>query len=276
MSTDLDKLLDDASSDPTTPIDPDELWAAGRRRRWIRRAGATGGTAVLVAAVALVGLNLTGPTTTPDIAPLGQPTAEQEPQGAEPLVEADAEAEAEAEAEAAADAEAARVAARERALEVRERLDQERLAREQAEQQRAEAEAQAAQEAEAEAEAEPRTAPTPSASALAAPCAAHEGRDMDVFIDVVGPVSGQQVGPSFELVGCANVFEATVRYRLLGGGGVLRDSFTTATCGTGCVGEFRETVQVPAGSGSLTLEVFWDSPKDGSEQDKVTIPLERG
>jgi hypothetical protein len=76
MSTDLDKLLDDASGDPTTPIDPDELWAAGRRRRWIRRAGATGGTAVLVAAVALVGLNLTGPTTTPDIAPLGQPTGD--------------------------------------------------------------------------------------------------------------------------------------------------------------------------------------------------------
>jgi hypothetical protein len=270
MSTDLDKLLDDASSDPTTPIDPDELWAAGRRRRWIRRAGATGGTAVLVAAVALVGLNLTGPTTTPDIAPLGQPTAEQEPQSAESLAEADAEA------AAAAEAEAARIAARERALELRERLDQERIAREQAEQERAEAEAQAAQEAEAEAEAETRTAPTPSASALAAPCAGHEGRDMDVFIDVVGPVSGQQVGPSFELVGCANVYEANVRYRLRSGASVLRDSFTTATCGTGCVGEFRETVEVPAGSGALTLEVFWDSPKDGTEQHKATIPLERG
>jgi hypothetical protein len=268
MSTDLDKLLDDASGDPTTPIDPDELWAAGRRRRWIRRAGATGGTAVLVAAVALVGLNLTGPTTTPDIAPLGQPTGDAAPPSAEEL------AEAEAEALAAAELEAARNAARERGLELRERL-----AREAAEREQAEAEAQAAQEAEAETEveveAQAQAAPTPPASALAAPCAGHQGRDMDVFVDVAGPVSGQQVGSSFELVGCANVYEATVRYRLVGNGRSV-DSFTTATCGTGCVGEFRETISVPAGSGPLTLEVFWDSPKDGSEQDKVTIPLERG
>jgi hypothetical protein len=99
---------------------------------------------------------------------------------------------------------------------------------------------------------------------------------MDVFVDVAGPVSGQQVGSSFELVGCANVYEANVRYRLLAGSAVLDDSFTTATCGTGCVGEFRETISVPAGSGPLTLEVFWDSPADGSERDKVTISLERG
>jgi hypothetical protein len=98
---------------------------------------------------------------------------------------------------------------------------------------------------------------------------------MDVFVDVAGPVSGQQVGSSFELVGCANVYEATVRYRLVGSGGSV-DSFTTATCGTGCVGEFRETISVPVGSGPLTLEVFWDSPADGSERDKVTIPLGRG
>jgi hypothetical protein len=276
MSTDLEKLLGDASGDPTTPIDAEALWAAGRRRRLVRRAGAAGGTAVLVLAVALVGVNLDRPGT-PDIAPLTASEAD-DPSPAPGLVDDETaqelarEAERQRMEELRDQAEAARRAAQEEAA-----------AREAAAAAEAEAQAQArAQEGEAEAEAEAETeaptaapAPTPDAARLADPCAAHQGREMDAFIDVVGPVRDQQVGASIDLVGCSNVYEATVRYRLVGDAGVLRDSFTTAGCGNGCVGEFRASISVPASAGALTLEVFWDSPKDGSEQDKVTIPLGR-
>jgi hypothetical protein len=271
MSTDLDKLLDGASSDPTETIDPDELWASGRRRRWIRRAGATGGTAALVLAVALVGSNLSDPGT-PDIAPLdvSEPTdGPTEPAlvDDESLREEAREAERLRIEELRARAEEERLAAEERAAE--EAAAEEAAAEEPA------AEEEAAAEVEAEAQAEAQTAPAPEAPAVTDPCAPHQHRDMEAFLTVDGPVAGQQVGSSFELVGCSNVPEATVRYRLSGDGGVLVDSFTTATCGTGCVGEYRETVSVPAGSGSLTLEVFWDSPKDGAEEDRVTVGLER-
>jgi hypothetical protein len=271
MSTELEKLLDEASGDPTTPIDPDALWAAGRRRRWGRRAGAAGGTAVVVLAVALAGVNLSQPGT-PDIAPLdvAQPSEPDTEPGLiddeltrEELLEAERQRLEDLRAQAEADRQAAEEAAREAA--------------EAAAEDEAEAEAETADEpgdSQVGSSSTPAPSPTPDPARVAAPCAEHQGREMDVFIAVAAPVGGQQVGSTVELVGCANVYEATVRYRLVGNG-VSVDSFTTATCGTGCVGEFRETISVPAGSGPLTLEVFWDSPKDGSEQDTVTIPLAR-
>jgi hypothetical protein len=275
MSTELEKLLDEASGDPTTPIDPDALWAAGRRRRWGRRAGAAGGTAVLVLAVALAGVNLSQPGT-PDIAPLdvAQPS---EPDTEPGLVDDELTREELLEAERQrledlrAQAEADRQAAEEAAREAEQQRQEELAAQAEAEQQAVEEDA--APEASSQGST-PAPSPTPAPARVAAPCAEHQGREMDAFIAVAAPVGGQQVGSTVELVGCANVYEATVRYRLVGSGGSV-DSFTTATCGTGCVGEFRETISVPAGSGPLTLEVFWDSPKDGSEQDKVTIPLAR-
>jgi hypothetical protein len=276
MSTELEKLLDGASGDPTTPIDPDALWAAGRRRRWGRRAGAAGGTAVLVLAVALAGVNLSQPGT-PDIAPLdvaqpGEPDTEPALVDDELTREELLEAERQRMEELRAQAEADRQAAEEAAREAEQQRQEELVARAEAERQAAE------EEAAAEASSQRSTSsasPTPDPAAMAAPCARHEDRTADAFIEVVSPVGGQQVGSTVELVGCSNVYEATVRYRLVGDGGTV-DSFTTAACGTGCVGEFRETISVPAGSGPLTVEVFWDSPKDGSEQDKSTIPLARG
>jgi hypothetical protein len=267
MSTDLEKLLGDATSDPTTTIDTDELWAAGRRRRWIRRAGAAGGTAALVFAVAVAGVNLAGPGT-PDIAPLGQSESSSDADGSGIVDDEDAQ-------------ELARELERQRQEELRAEAEAEARA----------AEEQAARQAEAEAELEAQqqgaeeagdageagsSAPSPDPALVADPCAPHQERELEAFITVAGPVAGQQVGSSFELVGCSNVYEATVRYRVVGdGGAVLVDDFTTAACGTGCVGEFREVVSVPAGAGSLTLEVFWESPKDGAEQDKVTVALDR-
>ncbi len=121
----------------------------------------------------------------------------------------------------------------------------------------------------AEAEDEP-AAPVPDADLLAAPCAAHEDRELEAFIELVGPVDEQVVGDEVEIVGCSNVYEATVNWRLLDGEGQLLDEgFTTAACGNGCVGAFRDTVPLAAAAGEpvAELQVFWVSPEDGAEED---------
>ncbi len=122
-------------------------------------------------------------------------------------------------------------------------------------------------------------APEPDAAAMEDPCAAHEGQEDGLVIDVVSPVDGQHVTGEIELVGCARVFEATVRYRLRGHDGEpIVDTFTTATAGGPAIGEFRETIEVTA-TGVLTLEVFWDDPATGSEaaddpeRDLVTVEI---
>ena len=113
-------------------------------------------------------------------------------------------------------------------------------------------------------------APVPDADLVAAPCAAHEGREVEAFIDLVAPVDEQVAGDEVEIVGCSNVHEATVNWRLLDGDGrTLDEGFTTAECGTGCVGAFRDTVSLAAADGEpvATLQVFWVSPQDGSDED---------
>lgn len=130
----------------------------------------------------------------------------------------------------------------------------------------------------AAAEAEPAT-PSPDPQAVADPCAAHQGRELEPFLDVVAPVDGQVVAGAVDLVGCSNVYEATVNWRLLDeAGAVLDEGFTTADCGTGCVGAFRDTVplEAAAGAAAVELEVFWISPQDGSDADLVARTLVPG
>jgi hypothetical protein len=116
----------------------------------------------------------------------------------------------------------------------------------------------------------------PDATAVAQPCATHQGREGEAFLAVSAPVDGQEVSDAVELVGCSNVYEATVRYRLTdASGSVLVDTFTTADCGSGCVGAFRATIELPA-SGELALVVFWEDASDGSERDAIRITLQAG
>lgn len=93
-------------------------------------------------------------------------------------------------------------------------------------------------------------------------------------IVVLEPAPGDPVASGFELGGSANVFEATVSYRLVSRGEVLAEGFTTATCGSGCRGRFRTSVDfAAAGLGRARLEVFESSAEDGSPLHMVTIPL---
>jgi hypothetical protein len=121
------------------------------------------------------------------------------------------------------------------------------------------------------------TTPEPDPEQVADPCAERDEQAMEAFIDVASPVDGQHVQGEVDLIGCASVFEGTVRYVLVTEDGEeLVDDFTTAECGGPCVGEFSTTVDLTGAEehAAVTLRVFWDSPADGGgEEDLQEIEL---
>jgi immunoglobulin-like protein involved in spore germination len=79
-----------------------------------------------------------------------------------------------------------------------------------------------------------------------------------------------------QLSGAARVFEANVVWRVKDSAGkVIANGHFLASLGSSAVwGTFDTDVQVPARfTGNVTLEVYEASPKDGSEQGLVQIPL---
>lgn len=94
-------------------------------------------------------------------------------------------------------------------------------------------------------------------------------------IAVALPQSGTAVRGSVLITGSANVFEATVSIRVLDAtGNVIAETFTTATCGTGCRGDFSTRVEVPIDTEQPgTIQVFESSAKDGSMINTVEIPV---
>lgn len=67
--------------------------------------------------------------------------------------------------------------------------------------------------------------------------------DLLPAILVSSPTLGQEVGSPFTIRGSANVFEANVGIQILDArGNVIVETFTTATCGTGCRGTFSSRV----------------------------------
>ena len=92
---------------------------------------------------------------------------------------------------------------------------------------------------------------------------------------VTHPVENQVIGVPLLIKGSARVFEGTVVCRLLDTKGkVLAKGCTTATMGAPGRGDFEIRLSFePSLSGNGRVEVFWESPKDGSEKDKVVIPV---
>lgn len=98
-------------------------------------------------------------------------------------------------------------------------------------------------------------------------------------VTVTEPAWGASV-PVGEVIvaGEANVFEATVALRLLGpDGAVVEETFTTATCGTGCRGTWSHTFSVPT-AGRWTVEAAETDPSDGEGRPPFTVrvPFEVG
>jgi germination protein M len=95
-------------------------------------------------------------------------------------------------------------------------------------------------------------------------------------ISVESPAIGDTVSSPVEVSGTANVFEANVTAKLLDANGKeLVSRFTTATCGTGCRGDF--TVELPYQSaveqqGTLVVHDD-DADGDGKPSHEVRIPV---
>lgn len=94
-------------------------------------------------------------------------------------------------------------------------------------------------------------------------------------IAVALPQSGMILFGSAHVVGSADVFEATVSIRIVDERGVMiAESFTTATCGTGCRGDYAADVPFAVEHRQPgTVQVFESSAKDGSMINTVEIPV---
>ena len=94
-----------------------------------------------------------------------------------------------------------------------------------------------------------------------------------IFLDE--PAIGSEVGSPVTLTGIANVFEATVQYEIVNeAGNVINAGFTTASCGTGCWGEF--VVEAPFFVPEETpgeIVVYEEAALDGSRVNEIRYPV---
>lgn len=104
--------------------------------------------------------------------------------------------------------------------------------------------------------------------------------DRDAFLDWAHVINlttpiGRDGNGGYVVEGIANVFEATVTVAVLDGAGeVTHEEFVTASCGTGCWGEF-ELILDPEliTPGESSIRLFQHSAEDGSVVDAITVPV---
>ncbi len=94
-----------------------------------------------------------------------------------------------------------------------------------------------------------------------------------IVVDV--PRVGATTQSPLTISGTANVFEATVSMRVLDANGeVIARTFTTATCGTGCRGDFSASVRYSVKEAQTgTVEVFEVSAASGRRTHVVSVPV---
>jgi germination protein M len=99
--------------------------------------------------------------------------------------------------------------------------------------------------------------------------------DLAPAITVSGPLEGARVTSPVTITGTADTFEATVGIRILDERGkVLKQTFTTATCGSGCRGDYTTSVAFQVASEEHgTIEVYESSAEDGSDTNVVHVPV---
>ncbi|GLZ32440.1 hypothetical protein Lesp02_46280 [Lentzea sp. NBRC 105346] len=98
-------------------------------------------------------------------------------------------------------------------------------------------------------------------------------------IDVQQPRANDLVSSDILIAGVAGgAFEAAFNYRVTEGHDEVTGGFTAGD-GAGGHGQFQLHVSVAGASFQLNrifVEVFWTSPKDGAELDKVIVPVVYG
>ncbi|MGH2529544.1 MAG: GerMN domain-containing protein [Actinomycetota bacterium] len=103
-------------------------------------------------------------------------------------------------------------------------------------------------------------------------------RDFDHLLPpilVASPVIGERVRSPITIVGSSDVFEATVSISILDeNDDPIVQTFTTATCGTGCRGDYETNVSYELGrTQEGTVVVFESSAEDGSPIHVVEVPV---
>jgi len=79
---------------------------------------------------------------------------------------------------------------------------------------------------------------------------------------------------TIQIVGISNTFEATVNLIVRNGAGeIVHETFTNATCGTGCWGEFEFTVDEALVDADSVIQVFEYSAEDGDPANVITVPV---
>lgn len=115
----------------------------------------------------------------------------------------------------------------------------------------------------------PPGSPAPLPSVTAAPGTA----DGLPGIVVSTPAPGATVGSPVRITGNASVFEANVQVRIKDASGrTIGQGFTTASQGAPGRGAFAAEIAY-SGRGPGTIEVYSQSPRDGSDQFLVRIPV---
>jgi hypothetical protein len=116
--------------------------------------------------------------------------------------------------------------------------------------------------------------PTPSVASEPTPSGNLEPRDLDP-IDVTTPARGNEVTSPVTIAGTADVFEATVSIEIRDQtNNVIAETFATATCGTGCRGDFSVDVRYSVGQAQAgEIRVFEVSAMDGKPNNVVRIPV---
>jgi Sporulation and spore germination/Immunoglobulin-like domain of bacterial spore germination len=108
------------------------------------------------------------------------------------------------------------------------------------------------------------------------PVTREDYEDLMPMITVEAPTVGSPVESPVLIAGTANVFEATVTARVLdAAGNVLVEDFTTATCGTGCRGNYE--IELPFSAleeqpGTIQLQAD-DAAGTGTMPGLVEIPV---
>src|SRR6266542_3756135 len=111
--------------------------------------------------------------------------------------------------------------------------------------------------------------------ALGAPLGRADYADLLPAILVSSPLIGQRVSSPITVAGTANVYEATVSVRILDAAGAeIATTFTTATCGSGCRGDYSVaiTYRMPREQ-RATVQVYEVSAENGSRIHVVDIPV---
>jgi hypothetical protein len=97
-----------------------------------------------------------------------------------------------------------------------------------------------------------------------------------VNIEVLSPRNGDKVKSGFAVKGNARVFENVVSIRLRDSmGNTLVETIAMANApDTGQFGSFEKMIEFETLDTQGVLEVYQASPRDGSDTDKVSVPLE--